>query len=89
MNNSSQTFIGKLDTGFKMGMFWFVFNTIMLLFVLITTQTLKRITRRNRPKHISDLRKINLTDIEKGTLSMPSGDTAQAALWCGLMHLYF
>ncbi|CDW79182.1 membrane-associated phospholipid phosphatase [Stylonychia lemnae] len=93
MTNHSQKYASKLEENggnkLSLSLFWLIFNTFLLLILLFTTQTLKRLIRRNRPSALRVARKINLTDIEKGTLSMPSGDTAQAALWCGLMNLFF
>lgn len=66
-----------------------IINVVAVLLVLVTTQGLKKVIRRARPKCINADRLINLTLSEKGTHSMPSGDTAQGAVWCGLIQLFF
>lgn len=54
-----------------------LYNLALLICLLCITQSMKRIVARPRPPFITDVaRKINLTGLEEGTLSMPSGDTA-------------
>eukprot|EP00347_Sterkiella_histriomuscorum_P013123 403365927 len=72
-----------------LALFMALYNLFLLLVLLCITQSMKRIVARQRPVTIQVFRRINLTAHEKGTLSMPSGDTAQAALWVGMMHLVF
>ena len=75
-----------------------LFNITQLLSLLIVTQTLKNVLRRQRPLYphnqlglepLVPKRVGNLSDKESGTLSMPSGDTAQAANWCVLTYLFY
>ena len=69
--------------------FYTLFNLEMLFVTLVTTETLKKLIRRDRPPIAPTPRIHNLRLKEHGTLSMPSGDTTQAALWSMLMTLFF
>jgi hypothetical protein len=54
---------------------WFLFVLFIILITLFTSNSLKTIINRARPKLINTNRLINLRLKEKGTFSMPSGDT--------------
>ena len=65
------------DTKMLIAIGFFLFNLVLMIVVLMTTQTLKRLIKRKRPLTYEEVvRMINLSDREVGTLSMPSGDTA-------------
>lgn len=52
---------------------------------------MKKSIRRERPSHTQSTayRRYNLRGMEKGTLAMPSGDSAQATLWCALIYFSY
>ena len=50
---------------------------------------MKKTLRRRRPQVLGIKRYFQLSKKESGTWSMPSGDTAQAALWAGLIQMVF
>jgi membrane-associated phospholipid phosphatase len=73
----------------KVAIGFFIFNVIAAVSLVLITQVMKKAIRRTRPKYIHAERIRNLSILEKNSHSMPSGDTAQGALWCGLMYLFF
>ncbi|CDW87079.1 pap2 family protein [Stylonychia lemnae] len=79
----------NLNGSIHSGMIYFFFMVIAVLLTLLCTQTIKKIVKRKRPQKFEIKRLFDLITMEEGTLSMPSGDTAQCTLWCGLMYFTY
>ena len=67
----------------RYGAVFMVYYAVSLLVMVCSTQILKYSFRRQRPKNLPYTNRIrNLRNKEDGTFSMPSGDSAAAALFC-------
>jgi len=69
------------------------FMTTSIFFVsiiacVIVTLIVKKLVSRDRPEMKNENRLINLRHLE-GNKALPSGDTAQSALFAGTMLFYF
>eukprot|EP00347_Sterkiella_histriomuscorum_P015488 403356839 len=78
-----------LDGRLYSSLIFFLYNVIIVFILLFLTQTMKKAIRRERPARCTVQRNFNLRGMEKGTLAMPSGDSAQCTLWCVLMYLTY
>ncbi len=68
---------------------FFLYYILATVFLVLLTNGMKKSIKRDRPVPLEVRRITNPHSKEKGTFSMPSGDTAQAALWVGMMYLFF
>ena len=68
---------------FRLGMSFMCFYGCTLLLMIISVQIIKVTLKRTRPqRNIKTQRLSNLRAAENGTYSMPSGDSAAAAVFC-------
>ena len=70
----------------------YILTQIMaIITLLVVTQSFKYLIKRKRPHHGEGcpLRHFDLAVHEVGTWAMPSGDTAQGALWFTMTQLFF
>ena len=78
--------------GLCASLIFFCYQVILVFGTLFVTQNVKKLTNRPRPylaQAFPFKRRVDLTALEHGTCSMPSGDTCQASLWCTLLFFIY
>ena len=78
---------------------YIIYNMVLVVGLLAVTQTLKKLIKRKRPIYATEdheeasnfvkKRLANLGKREIGSAAMPSGDSAQGALWVVITMLFF
>jgi membrane-associated phospholipid phosphatase len=70
------------------GCAFMIFYLMMILSLLIYNQIMKIFLMRRRPTITTQRKHFNLRKLESNN-AMPSGDTAQSALWAGFIWIHF